>query len=60
MSKSREEGGHAVRERRDVNFSRTVQVPFGTKPKDVKAKMEKGLLTLTFPKANEQQRITIQ
>ncbi|KAF8550094.1 small heat shock protein [Imleria badia] len=61
-SDSHEENRYAVRERRYGKFSRTLQVPFGTKRKDVKAKMENGLLSLTFPKPTEQQpqRIAIQ
>ncbi|KAF8550092.1 small heat shock protein [Imleria badia] len=60
---SHEVGGYAVRERRYGKFSRTLQLPLGTKPEDVTAKMENGLLTLTFPKATpeqQRQRITIQ
>ncbi|KAG6370525.1 HSP20-like chaperone [Boletus reticuloceps] len=61
-SNSHEEGGYAVHERRYGKFFRTLQLPFGTKPEDVTAKMEIGLLTLTFPKATDQQpqRVAIQ
>ncbi|KAI9456313.1 small heat shock protein [Boletus coccyginus] len=55
--------GYAIRERRHGKFSRTLQLPFGTGPEDVKAKMENGLLTVTFPKATpkqEPQRIAIE
>ncbi|KAG8214251.1 small heat shock protein [Butyriboletus roseoflavus] len=58
-----EEGSYVVRERRSGKFSRTLQLPFGTKPEDVKAKMENGVLTITFPKTSPEQqakRITIQ
>ncbi|KAF9558624.1 small heat shock protein [Agrocybe pediades] len=45
-----EENGYAVRERRFGKFSRTLQLPTGIKPEDIKANMENGLLTITFPK----------
>ncbi|KAF8125090.1 small heat shock protein [Boletus edulis] len=54
-SNSHEEDGYAAHERHYGKFSRTLQLPFGTKPEDVTAKMEIGLLTLTFPKATDQQ-----
>ena len=80
-SDSQEEGNYVVRERRSGKFSRTLQLPFGTKvsswsdsfsmldanavcqPDDVKAKMESGILTITFPKTSREQqpkRIAIQ
>ncbi|KAG6375612.1 small heat shock protein [Boletus reticuloceps] len=62
-SDSNEEGGYTVRERSYSKFSRTLQLPFGTKPDDVGAKMEDGVLTVTFPRTNPEQqaqRITIQ
>ncbi|KAF9235604.1 small heat shock protein [Melanogaster broomeanus] len=62
-SHSQEEGGYAVRERHYGTFTRTLQLPIGTKPEDVKAKMENGVLIVTFPKVNAEQqphRITIQ
>ncbi|KAG9310070.1 small heat shock protein [Chiua virens] len=46
-SSSHSEGAYAVRERHYGKFSRTLQLPSGTKPEDVKAKMEHGLLTVT-------------
>ncbi|KAI6001234.1 small heat shock protein [Pisolithus albus] len=61
-AESREDNGYAVRERRQGKFSRTLQLPSGVKHEDVKAKMENGLLTLTFPKVTPEQqshRITI-
>ncbi|KAI6101198.1 small heat shock protein [Pisolithus sp. B1] len=61
-SDSREEGGFAVRERHHGKFSRTIQLPNGVKPEDIKAKMENGVLTVTFPKLTAEQqphRITI-
>ncbi|KAI6014068.1 small heat shock protein [Pisolithus microcarpus] len=61
-AESREESGYAVRERRQGKFSRTLQLPSGVKHEDVKAKMENGLLTVTFPKDSPEQpphRITV-
>ncbi|KAL4066182.1 HSP20-like chaperone [Scleroderma yunnanense] len=56
------EDGCSVRERHQGKFSRTIQLPVGIKPDDVKAKMEDGLLSIVFPKATAEQqpnRITI-
>ncbi|KAN0091573.1 HSP20-like chaperone [Tylopilus felleus] len=60
---SEEERNYVVRERCSGKFSRTLQLPSGTKPEDVKAKMENGVLTITFPKTSPKQqakRIAIQ
>ncbi|KAF6751231.1 small heat shock protein [Ephemerocybe angulata] len=43
-------GGYAVRERRFGKFSRTLQLPQGLK-EEIKASMENGVLTVTFPKS---------
>ncbi|KAI6101199.1 small heat shock protein [Pisolithus sp. B1] len=53
---SREKSGYAVRERRHGKFSRTIQLPAGIKPEEVKAKMDDGLLTVTFPKTTPEQQ----
>ncbi|EDR07937.1 uncharacterized protein LACBIDRAFT_298306 [Laccaria bicolor S238N-H82] len=45
------EGGYAVRERRYGKFSRTLQLPQGIKDEEIKAGMEDGILTVTFPKS---------
>jgi HSP20 family protein len=45
----KKEGDYTVRERRFGKFSRSVKLPKGTKPGDVTAKMEDGLLSVTFP-----------
>ncbi|KAJ3509888.1 hypothetical protein NLJ89_g4981 [Agrocybe chaxingu] len=45
------EHGFAIRERRIGKFSRTLQLPVGVKDEEIKASMEHGLLTLTFPKS---------
>ncbi|KIM62562.1 hypothetical protein SCLCIDRAFT_96599, partial [Scleroderma citrinum Foug A] len=62
VSETREEGDYVVRERSCGKFSRTLSLSPGTKPEDVKAKMEHGVLTVTFPKASPEQqprRITV-
>ncbi|KAH0828116.1 HSP20-like chaperone [Lanmaoa asiatica] len=48
---SHEKGGYTVHERSCGKFSRTSRLPFATKAEDVKAKIENGVLTITFPKA---------
>ncbi|KAH7915184.1 HSP20-like chaperone [Hygrophoropsis aurantiaca] len=61
-SSERDEEGYAVRERSCGKFSRTLQLPQNTKAEDVKAKIENGVLTVTFPKVKAQQeaqRVTI-
>ncbi|KAH7929677.1 small heat shock protein [Leucogyrophana mollusca] len=55
-SQEQDEAGYAVRERSYGKFSRVLQLPQGTKPEDVKAKMEHGVLTVTFPKASPEQQ----
>ena len=61
-SDEKEENGYVVKERRSGKFSRAVPVPQGTKPEDIKASMEHGVLTVTYPKSSPEQqakRITI-
>ncbi|KAI6010888.1 small heat shock protein [Pisolithus orientalis] len=55
-TESREESGYVVRERRQGKFARTLQLPSGVKHEDVKARMEDGLLTVTFPKLTPEQQ----
>jgi HSP20 family protein len=43
--------GYAVRERRYGKFRRTLQLPEGIKDNEIKAGMENGVLTVTFPKS---------
>ncbi|KAF6761104.1 small heat shock protein [Ephemerocybe angulata] len=50
-SSEREESGYAVRERRYGKLSRTLQLPQGLKENEIKASMENGVLTVTFPKS---------
>ncbi|KAF5387198.1 hypothetical protein D9757_006840 [Collybiopsis confluens] len=62
LSQDQEHEGYAVRERRFGKFSRTLQLPQGVKGEDIKASMENGVLTVTFPKASAEQtarKITI-
>ncbi|KAF9447946.1 small heat shock protein [Macrolepiota fuliginosa MF-IS2] len=63
MSEEHEENGYAIRERRFGKFTRTLQLPSGTQDKDIKASMENGVLSVTFPKVGSEEtskRITIQ
>ncbi|PPR00023.1 hypothetical protein CVT24_009030 [Panaeolus cyanescens] len=57
-----DEGGYAIRERQLGKFSRTLQLPQGVKDDEIKASMENGILTVTFPKSAPQlapKKITI-
>jgi len=57
-----EEHSYIIRERRSGRFSRTIKLPDATDPKGIKASIENGLLTVTFPKSSpgmEPQRIAI-
>jgi HSP20 family protein len=42
--------GYVLRERHWGSFSRTLALPAGTKPEDVKASVKDGVLRITFPK----------
>ncbi|KAF9456976.1 small heat shock protein [Collybia nuda] len=62
ISIDHEEGGYAVRERRFGKFSRTLELPQGVKDQEIKASMENGVLSVTFPKSTPEQapkKITI-
>ena len=62
FSEQKEENGYVVKERRSGKFSRAVPIPKGTKPEDIKASMEHGILTVTYPKSSPEEqarRITI-
>ncbi|KAJ3521429.1 hypothetical protein NMY22_g12327 [Coprinellus aureogranulatus] len=50
VSSEHKEEGYAVRERRYGKFSRTLQLPQGVKEEEIKASLENGILTVTFPK----------
>ncbi|TEB38098.1 small heat shock protein [Coprinellus micaceus] len=51
ISTDHEEGGYAVRERRFGKFSRMLQLPQGVKEEEIKASIDNGVLTVTFPKS---------
>ncbi|KAJ7590195.1 small heat shock protein [Mycena floridula] len=62
ISSDHDQEGYAVRERHFGKFSRTLQLPQGVKEDEIKAAMENGVLTITFPKAGAEQapkKITI-
>ncbi|PPR00022.1 hypothetical protein CVT24_009029 [Panaeolus cyanescens] len=50
QSTEHDANGYAVRERHFGKFSRTLQLPQGVKDEEIKASMENGILTVTFPK----------
>jgi len=57
-----DESGFAVRERRFGKFSRSIALPQGIKPEDIKAEMANGVLVVTFPKTTPEmapKKITI-
>ena len=59
---NKDENGWVVKERRRGKFSRTIPLPQGTKAEDIKASMENGVLTVTFPKVTPEEaakKITI-
>ncbi|PFH49083.1 hypothetical protein AMATHDRAFT_49007 [Amanita thiersii Skay4041] len=49
-SAEREDSGYVMRERKYGKFSRTINLPQGVKDNEIKASMENGILTVTFPK----------
>ncbi|KAJ3917895.1 HSP20-like chaperone [Lentinula edodes] len=49
-SSEHQEEEYAVRERKSGKFSRMLRVPRGVKEEDIKASMNDGVLTVTFPK----------
>ncbi|PIL35002.1 hypothetical protein GSI_02789 [Ganoderma sinense ZZ0214-1] len=62
MESERDERGYSVRERRFGKFARSLPVPQGMKPQDVKANMNHGVLTVMFPRSTPEQapkKITI-
>ncbi|KAI0830181.1 HSP20-like chaperone [Trametes gibbosa] len=63
LSTERDEKGYSVRERRFGKFSRSIPLPQGIKPEEIKATMSDGLLTITFPRTTPElapKRISIQ
>ncbi|KAG6856705.1 hypothetical protein H0H87_001494 [Tephrocybe sp. NHM501043] len=62
VSSDRDEGGYSIRERRFGKFSRSLQLPQGVKEEQIKANMDNGILSVTFPKASPEaapKKITI-
>ncbi|KAJ7166488.1 HSP20-like chaperone [Mycena crocata] len=55
ISETHEQDGYAIRERRFGKFGRTLQLPQGVKESEVKASMDNGILTVTFPKTTPEQ-----
>ncbi|TFK26317.1 small heat shock protein [Coprinopsis marcescibilis] len=51
ISSDHDESGYAVRERKYGKLSRTLQLPAGVQEKEIKAQMDNGVLTVTFPKS---------
>ncbi|TFK27776.1 HSP20-like chaperone [Coprinopsis marcescibilis] len=52
ISSDHDERGYAVRERRFGKLTRTLQLPTGIQEGEIKANMENGVLTVTFPKSS--------
>ncbi|KAK0494046.1 HSP20-like chaperone [Armillaria luteobubalina] len=50
ISEEHEKDGYAIRERRYGKFTRTLQLPRGINDDAIKASMQDGVLTVTFPK----------
>ncbi|KAI0347109.1 HSP20-like chaperone [Trametopsis cervina] len=62
VSSDRDENGWAVRERRYGRFERSIPLPQGVKSEDIKAGLENGVLTVSFPQTTPEQapkKITI-
>ncbi|EEB98407.1 hypothetical protein MPER_02087, partial [Moniliophthora perniciosa FA553] len=62
ISEEHEKDGYAIRERRFGKFSRTLRLPQGVKEEEIKASLDNGVLTVTFPKAGAEvapKRITV-
>jgi len=55
ISEEHEQDGYAIRERRYGKYARTLQLPQGVKEEEIKANMENGVLTVTFPKTTPEQ-----
>ncbi|KAJ7194528.1 HSP20-like chaperone [Mycena pura] len=54
MSEEYNKEGHVIRERRFGKYARTLQIPQGVKDEEIKASMENGVLTVTFPKTTSE------
>ncbi|KAG7089077.1 hypothetical protein E1B28_010786 [Marasmius oreades] len=54
ISEEHNQDGYAVRERRFGKFSRTLRLPQGVNEEEIKASLENGVLTVSFPKAGKE------
>ncbi|KAG5725186.1 Heat shock protein 16 [Termitomyces sp. T112] len=62
LSTEHNERGYAIHERRFGRFSRTLQLPQGIEEEDIKAKLDDGVLSISFPKTSAEEapkKITI-
>ncbi|KAG7089075.1 hypothetical protein E1B28_010785 [Marasmius oreades] len=62
ISEEHTQDGYAVRERRFGKFSRTLKLPQGVHEEEIKASLEDGILTVSFPKTGKEaarKKITI-
>ncbi|KAI0655801.1 HSP20-like chaperone [Cubamyces menziesii] len=55
QSEEHNDHGFVVKERRYGKFSRSIPVPQGIKPEEIKANLENGVLTVTFPRTTPEQ-----
>ncbi|KAH9900707.1 HSP20-like chaperone [Cubamyces lactineus] len=55
QSEEHTDHGFVVKERRYGKFSRSIPVPQGIKPEEIKANLENGVLTVTFPRTTPEQ-----
>ena len=53
-------GTYLRRELRLGNYARSVQLPGGVRPQDIKASFDSGMLTVEIPKAARPQPVKIQ
>ncbi|EIW56634.1 HSP20-like chaperone [Trametes versicolor FP-101664 SS1] len=63
LSTERDEKGYSLRERRFGQFSRSIPLPQGISPEEIKATMVDGVLTVTFPRSTPElapKKIAIQ
>ncbi|KAF5313917.1 hypothetical protein D9619_013044 [Psilocybe cf. subviscida] len=57
QSSEHDVNGYAVRERRFGKFSRTLQLPQGVLADQIKASIDNGVLSVTFPKSSPEQAL---
>ncbi|KAI0832032.1 HSP20-like chaperone [Trametes gibbosa] len=63
ITEERNDNGYVVKERRYGKFSRSLPVPQGVKSEEIKASIEDGVLTVTYPRTSPEQapkKITVQ